>query len=415
VGRNVSRVDLGGATAYLKREHRVRLRDRFRSWHDGFGWSSISAREGAVLRRLDEHDLPGPKWLACGEADGQAFLLLEAAEGVVDIRSLAPIADELAEHLGQTIARVHAAGIDQPDLFAKHMLVRPDDPAVTILDWQRAVIRCRVPWPNRVSSLAALRATAPAEVFPAATWDRLLTAYLRGSTRSGAVVSDLRAQAERAAVALLRRAGIRSQRAVSGPSAVQELVRIDGERACVVPEIADDVKDELLLAALYDRANHGRLISLPGGRSGFLRVAGYPLPFGRWWTAARGRSWRSPELRAARLLFHLERHGIPAPKLLAYGQVVPAFTPARSFVLFAPPTAALVGPDDAAPVRELLQRLHAAGCRLVRVGPVGEPFGMAGERAAIRDVSRLRLAKRLTRSQIDRDRDRLDAFFRGGR
>src|SRR5689334_6914108 len=51
VGRNVSRVDLGGTTAYLKREHRVRLRDRFRSWRDGFGCASISAREAAVLRR----------------------------------------------------------------------------------------------------------------------------------------------------------------------------------------------------------------------------------------------------------------------------------------------------------------------------------------------------------------------------
>src|SRR3954467_8971569 len=73
VGRNVSRVDLGGTTAYLKREHRVRVRDRFRSWLDGFGWSSISAREAAVLCRLDEHGLPGPKGLAYGEADGQAF------------------------------------------------------------------------------------------------------------------------------------------------------------------------------------------------------------------------------------------------------------------------------------------------------------------------------------------------------
>src|SRR4051812_46146762 len=70
VGRNVSRVELGGTIAYLKREHRVRLRDRFRSWRDGFGQASISAREAAVLRRLDDHGLPGPKWLAYGEADG---------------------------------------------------------------------------------------------------------------------------------------------------------------------------------------------------------------------------------------------------------------------------------------------------------------------------------------------------------
>src|SRR5438874_9886549 len=58
VGRNVSRVEFGGAVAYLKREHRVRARDRFRSWRDGFGWVSVSAREAAVLRRLEVHHLP---------------------------------------------------------------------------------------------------------------------------------------------------------------------------------------------------------------------------------------------------------------------------------------------------------------------------------------------------------------------
>src|SRR5205085_402658 len=84
VGRNVSRVDLGGTTAYLKREHRVRLRDRTRSWRDGFGWASISAREAAVLRWLEENGLPGPKPLAVGEADGRAFLLLAAADGMVE-------------------------------------------------------------------------------------------------------------------------------------------------------------------------------------------------------------------------------------------------------------------------------------------------------------------------------------------
>jgi hypothetical protein len=31
VGRNVSRVQIGATTAYLKREHRVRWRDRFRA------------------------------------------------------------------------------------------------------------------------------------------------------------------------------------------------------------------------------------------------------------------------------------------------------------------------------------------------------------------------------------------------
>ena len=266
--------------------------------------------------------------------------------------------------------------------------------------------------------LAALRATAPTELFPDTTWDRLLTAYLAESAHRGPTAMDLgglRGSVGRAAAAVLRRAAVRSQRAIPATSVVQELVRIDGERACAVPEVADALRGELALATLYDPANDGRPISVPGGRSGALRLRRYVLPFGRWWAAIRGRSWRSPELRAARLLFHLERHGIPAPKLLAYGQMVPAFAPARSFVVSDPSGAQPVRPNDAAVVRALLDRLHAAGCRLLGVDPAGEPFGMAGGQAVIRDVRLLRLAKRLTRSQIDRDRARLDAFFRGPR
>ena len=159
VGRNVSRVELGGTTAYLKREHAVRVRDRFRSWRDGFGWASMSAREAAVLNFLERHDLPGPRCLAFGEADGQGFLLVGAADGAEELRALASVPDELATRIGRTIARVHAAGVDQPDLFAKHVLVRPDDLTVTVLDWQRAVLRHQVPWSKRVRTLAALRAS----------------------------------------------------------------------------------------------------------------------------------------------------------------------------------------------------------------------------------------------------------------
>src|SRR5882724_7686260 len=41
--RHVMRVELSdGRTAYLKREHRIRWKDRFRNWRANFGWSSKS-------------------------------------------------------------------------------------------------------------------------------------------------------------------------------------------------------------------------------------------------------------------------------------------------------------------------------------------------------------------------------------
>jgi hypothetical protein len=415
VGRNVSRVNLDGATAYLKREHAVRLRDRLRSWRDGFGWASMSAREAVILRHLEHHRLPGPRCLAFGEADGRGFLLVEAAKGAKELRALDPLTNELATRIGRTIARTHATGVDQPDLFAKHVLVRPDDLAVTILDWQRAVLWRRVPWSNRLRTLAALRATCPDGLCPDSTWDALMAAYLAEATRHefGGPAPDWFAGRVRQMADRLRdRKGIRSQR-VATTSVTQELVRFGGETICAVPEFASFVGREMQPAILYDPAHDGRAIPLPTGRVGLLRASRYRLPFGRWLATLRGRSWRSPELKAARLLFHLERHGIPAPKLLAYGQTVPRWSAAGSFVLSDLPAAGPVGPADETGVRDLVDRLHAAGCRLTEMGPDGKPFGVADGRVVVREVSGLRLCRTLSRRRAEPDWRLVDSYFRG--
>jgi tRNA A-37 threonylcarbamoyl transferase component Bud32 len=418
VGRNVSRVELGGTTAYLKREHRVRLRDRFRSWCDSFGWASISLREAKVIARLEQLGLPGPKKLAAGEYGGQGFLLVEAADEAAELCSLSPIDVHLAERLGRIIARLHAAGIDQPDLFAKHILVRSRDLAITILDWQRAILGRSVSWRNRILALATLRESVSTEVIPGAAWDRLLTSYIsevgrdRSSTR---IPSGFCESVSVAAKKLLERRGVRSMRIMPGVPVTQELVRISGETVCAIPEVAPALANEHQITGLYNPDNNGRAISLPGGRTGLLRVRRYALPFGRWWSTLRGRPWRSLELKAARLLFHLERHGIAAPKLFAYGQVTPSATSARSFLLSESVNADAVGPDRAASILELLDRVHAAGCGLSDNVSGCNPFGLIDGRVAICNFDGVRLVKRRTRRLIERDRARVDAFLKGPR
>jgi hypothetical protein len=414
VGRNVSRVEIAGKSAYLKREHAVRLRDRFRSWRAGFGWASMSAREAAVLRRLDERGLPVPTWLAYGEAERSAFLLVAAVEDADDLRSAPPLGLSRADGIGRVIARIHQAGVDQPDLFAKHFLLQRRSIALTILDWQRAVIRKVVPWPRRIRGLAALRTTAGDEVSSPSVWIDLLRAYRDEVVRHGVEAPEaetLAASVEIHARSLARRPGLRSQRL---PAVSQELVRIEGETVCAIPGVAGDLAGPDGIARVYDPANNGKQIEV-AGRTGVLHVRRTRLPFGRWWAAVRGRAWRSPELRVARLLFHLERYGIPAPKLLAYGQRVPRFGRAGSFVLFEPQSARPIHPIDRDPVLELLNRLHTIGLRLSGVGPEGQPFGMTDRGPVIQDVRHLRLSRRITGSQVRRDWARLDAFFQRAR
>lgn len=408
VQRNVSRVDLGERVGYLKREHSVRWRDRFRNFLAGFGPVSMSLREAAILWHLDASESVGPSWLACGEVNGQAFLLLEDAADAIDLRRLTNVGPGLAQTLGAVIAALHAAGIDQPDLFAKHFLIAPGTERVTILDWQRAVRTKVVPRRRRIAALGTLRATCPRATLPQTAWRILLGAYCRTSGEPDA--RDFFRKVHAAEARSANRPALRGQLAV--PTVDQELVRIDGETVCAVPRIAGEIDQPDAIASLYDLANDGRPIRFHDGSTGRLRVRHYLSPLGRWFQKLRGKSWRAPELRIARLLLHLERHGIPAPKLLAYGQTVPGVTAARAFVLAEVPDADPVSPADAWLVRGLLDRLHAAGCLFASAGPPAQVFGMLGGQAVIVEPSGLRLLRNPSQRQRARDAVRLAAFFR---
>jgi len=411
VGRNVSRVQIGDEVCYLKREHRVRWRDRWRNLLDGFGPSSISRREADVLARLEILGLVGPICLASGEAAREAFLLVEEAHEAVDLRKLSAIDDTLASEIGRVIAEIHNAGIDQPDLFAKHFLVNEETGRITILDWQRASIRGRIPLRNRIRSLAALRATCTQVVFSARNWQALLKTYrdnliepdapakvkhsfagASGSTEFEQAISDEAAR-------LAKRPSIRRQ--LSSSHAEQELVRINGETVCAIPEVAKELDQPDVIDSLYDSTNVGKEFRFRSGRSGVLQVARYRIPIQKWLAKLRGKNWRSPELRTARLLFHLERHGILAPKLLAYGQ-----QKNRAFCLFEPLDSRAVNGADRAAMNGLLHKLHDAGCTLC-----GNPFGMVGSEVVISTPQNLRLRRRLSRSFMAKDHARLDEIL----
>ena len=397
IGRNVSRVRIGDEVCYLKREHRVRWRDRWRNQLDGFGPCSISKREADVIARLELRGLPGPTCLAIGEVDCQAFVLVQEAHEAIDLRKLPAIGDKFARELGCIIAEIHEAGIDQPDLFAKHFLINPETGRITILDWQRGTIRKEVPVRNRICSLAAFRASCAESLLNRETWDVLLASYATYSVLG--LPANFKARVASEAAKLGRRSSIRSQ--LAPPTAEQELVRINGEIVCAIPEVAKELELPDVIASLYDPANMGRSYRFRNGRTGILHVARYRVPLQKWLAKIRGKIWRSAELKTARLLFHLERHGIPAPKLLAYGQHKNA-----AFCLSEPLDYRAVNAADQAALTDLLHRLHEAGCRLQ-----GDPFGMEGSNAVVASPEYLRLHRRLSHSHTEKDHARLDAIL----
>ncbi len=238
--RHVVRLNLGtgpaAITAYLKRDHTVRWRHRWSNARAGFGFVSKSAREAQML----EATPPGaPDWIAWGEDDGRAFLLVREVAGVMPLASvLATVRQtrsrrDLARALAQTLIKVHQQGLEHGALYEKHIFVRHTGNRwhVFFLDWQEARKLRNQGWRD----MACLEATLHSSVASARERLRFLR-YVYGAT--GCQVTGRRAAKwiHSASVALLRHRRVRrmlAHRVVSSGLKARKPVswRISGENA----------------------------------------------------------------------------------------------------------------------------------------------------------------------------------------
>jgi aminoglycoside phosphotransferase (APT) family kinase protein len=385
--RHVVRVELGDGPSrrvvYLKREHVVGLRTRLRSRLAGFGWASRSEREAVTLRRLEAAGLPGPQWLAYGEdGAGRAFLIVDELAGMSDLRAVLGDAElsptdrrRLADRAGRAVADLHAAGFGAPELAAKHLFANPATGDVSLVDWRSAGAPGPVSDADRARQLAGLDASLAANMASPRDRLRFVRAYLRPCPpgKFKAFVRSITGQSAR----LRGRSSARDQRLPPAP----RLVWLAGEQVCVVPELADLWPVPAVGPPFYlDSPTPEEWVTFPGGRRALLTRFSTVDPLGRLGAAVRERPWRSPAATAARVLFHLRRHGVPAPNLLAFGQRTRSPFRADSFLLCEPVAAAVPVavrlaqlPGDRPARRnllhrcgEVLRRLHDADCRTVR-------------------------------------------------
>ena len=395
--RHVVRVELPGKVCYLKREHTASLRARWRNWLAGSGPVSRAAREAATLAALEARRLPGPQWLAHGaDALGRAFLLVEELPRATELRTL--LADTMLSAKSRrrvltdtaaSLAELHAAGFPTPELAAKHVYADADG-VVTLLDWQSARPG-RAPSAAEVcTQLANLHASTPAGA-TAAERLRFLATYRRAMARRGGELPSTRelvARISRLAAGRARRSSVRDQGRPTPPG--QRLVWLAGEAVCALPEVAARWPTPAAAAPFYVAGETGgtveEAVTLAGGRRATLTRFHTADPLGRALAVLRERPWRSPGALAARVLFHLDRHAIPAARLLAFGQRCAGRFTADSFVLTqaapdrAPLSVALADRTRPTAARgdllrmcgEFLGRLHAAGLRLVP-GGTGRP------------------------------------------
>jgi tRNA A-37 threonylcarbamoyl transferase component Bud32 len=357
--RHVVQVQLGTGSvavrAYLKREHRTSWKERLINTCLGLGFVSKSIREARILKAVAATGICCPDLIASGEdSRSRAFVLIRELTGFVDLPLY--LRDHLDcggkfstrlhrqqrlhfwRHLGESVAELHATGFDHPDLFSKHILVHPDNGRIGFLDWQRSSRRSSLKARSRWRDLAALNASVGDHLITPRERIACLQAYLRVATskvsQSRASEFDLRqsgAAIQRRTDQLRRRPRIRDMSQAPPATARQRVLWLDGEALCVTADFWD---------AMHGRmpawlTNWYRQLREPGKRPDPRRPLTMPLPDGgsatlvrrvvnrplhRLWTWLCRRTPISPEIRQAALLFRLQRQGIVAPRLLAFGQ-----------------------------------------------------------------------------------------------
>jgi heptose I phosphotransferase len=349
--RHVARVcfteDRQSWRAFLKCEHRVTWLTRLGNALAGFGLMSRSLREARTLQALQREGIPGPEWLASGEDEqGRAFLLVREAPGmelraVLRAETTPSRRRRIARRLGITLARLHTAGFRHPDLYANHLFLDSVTETIHVLDWQRARLRRTLSWRERQRDLAALHATvADALATPEERLLCLRTYWLASrplgvSWRSAAL--DVEVEARR----LLSRRHIREKR--QPQTQPQAWICHDGQALCVSPvmqQLCEGRMPDYLRAADETRTVGDSLVrrwpTLPGaGRALLLRrkqTTSHAL-----WSPSR-RYLAGAEQRQAALLLRLQRHGIPAPQVLALGQRRAPSGEQESFLLTEPLT-----------------------------------------------------------------------------
>lgn len=389
--RHVLQVQMKSGTGtrnlYLKREHAVGWRVRIKNWLDGFGRVSRSEREAKVLEKLEAAGLPGPHWIACGEdGDGRAFLLVDELTGYRELRTV--LADTalsvgdratLATRLGESLAELHDAGFDTPDLAAKHVFVRPGSFSTTVLDWQSSKPGVVPDTVARLESLASLNASLVEWLATPRERLRVVKAYLgkmkQVKLEFAAFARTVFTQSRKR----LKRSSIRVQRQPNAIRHDQRLVWLAGETVCAIPEIAKLWPKPVIAEPFY---LDPKAAVEDGERLGIRLADNWPAtlvrfrtsdPLGRIWSELRGKSWRSPASRMARVLFHLQNAGVDVPQLYAFGQRLEGAVAVDSFLVHGlpegtPTLGAWLAKNEAERELEqlggILRSVHDAGCIL---------------------------------------------------
>jgi tRNA A-37 threonylcarbamoyl transferase component Bud32 len=402
--RHVRRVHLPSfGQAYLKRQHYVTLKERFRNWWQGHGWVSRSVREGRMLQLISQFTQNVPQWLAFGENNrNQAFLLVASLDDAVDLhhwlrRNEGQNLRDLARRIGEVIARFHNYGFTLPDLTAKHIFVKARSHQIVVVDWASSSRRVFVPLRDRINNLAHLHASISYESVGVRERLALLSSALATYRRQRTCrwnLPDLARRIDRLSQHRSARSSLRDQR--QSQEKTPEFIWLAQEAVCVTTEAARWWPHPPMAPPFYDENHDDIPWLLPNGETGYLIRGCSRLTLKGLWNCWRGYPLSTPAQYWARLLVHLQRRGVPAIRLLAFGHRPRSWHSVEWFVLCAPYSLPCSFDDDRLLIDlgRLLRRLHDASC-LLTPSAIHNAFGIYDGQLYIRQIKYIFYRKKI--------------------
>ncbi len=195
IRRQVTCDDGSTRNVYIKREKFTPLRYQLGNLLAGRGLWTKARVEFEMLRQLRAAGFRCPRPIACVERGWpvrSGMLVLDDLEGTQPLNCYLAGGDVPADQagrqpffaaLGQEIARLHAAGFRQPDLYSNHVHIGREGAGWTFafLDFQRSKRTRRVALRHRAADLGGLLATLPPRLANQQDVEAFFDAYLAGS------------------------------------------------------------------------------------------------------------------------------------------------------------------------------------------------------------------------------------------
>ncbi|MDW8242109.1 MAG: hypothetical protein RMJ88_02735 [Thermogemmata sp.] len=391
--------------AYLKKQHCIAFKERVWNWLHNQRPLSSAAHEGCILFGLSKITNNIAEWLVYGEnRRNEAFLLLAEEDDVIEsiyflqrqeYEKRSGVLNEFANSLSRILQAGFAASI-----VLKHVYISRHNNKLIFFDWASCVVKRQITLSDYLRVLIKLHISVP---FNLVSWReryRVLYHVLNPYLQSLPVH-------KRPSLASIARKIVRlADRPESLRTARQQLSSVhipshiywlDEQAVCVTDEALRWWPAPPASPPIYGEPPGETEWITPSNDLACLLRGRYRFSIACVWRLLSNRAKITPDMQYARILMHLRRFNVPAPRLLAFGHRRITKRTVEWFFLSTPymrpwiPTTA----DNYFLIGYFLKCLHNASC-IVRCTKLHDVFGTYNGIISIKKIDAIKVIHRMT-------------------